>query len=190
MEVRNYRCLKVNRFILGDYELVPIRDGDKFHIMKWRNEQIDILRQLEVLTKKVQQEYFSKVIDPLFNQSEPKQILFSFLHKGVLCGYGGLVHINWIDKNAEISFLMQTDLQRNFFALYWEKYLYILFKVAFEELGLNKIYTYAFDLRPKLYEILVNLGFVEEARLKEHCRFNNQYIDVLIHSKFNVNAKL
>src|SRR5690606_38622553 len=57
--------------------------------------------------------------------------------------------------------------------------------VAFKELNLHKIYTYAFDLRPRLYETLEQSGFIHEATLKEHCRFEGDYINVLIHSKIN-----
>ena len=39
-----------------------------------------------------------------------------FLFKKNNCiGYGGLVHINWIDKNAEISFIMNTELEMDIF---------------------------------------------------------------------------
>jgi RimJ/RimL family protein N-acetyltransferase len=63
-------------------------------------------------------------------------------------------------------------------------------QVAFEELQLHKIFTYAFDLRPHLYEVLKACNFTEEARLKEHCFFNGSYIDVLIHTKIKINAVL
>jgi RimJ/RimL family protein N-acetyltransferase len=60
--------------------------------------------------------------------------------------------------------------------------------LAFEEMGFHKIFTYAFDLRPHLYKVLEEKGFQNEATLKEHCFFNNKYIDVLIHSKINKHA--
>jgi RimJ/RimL family protein N-acetyltransferase len=55
--------------------------------------------------------------------------------------------------------------------------------VAFEELQLHNIFTYAFDLRPRLYLALAQSDFQEEARLKEHCYFDGKYLDVVIHSK-------
>ena len=56
---------------------------------------------------------------------------------------------------------------------------------AFRELGFHKIYTYAFDLRPRLYTALEKAGFKEEARLKEHCKVDGYYTDVLIHTMIN-----
>jgi len=111
--------------------------------------------------------------------------LFSYLEKDVCIGYGGLVHINWIDKNAEISFIMDTALEKNNFHANWTKYLTLIEKVAFEDLKFHKIFTYAFDLRPHLYLALQEARFVEETRLKEHCFFDGKYIDVVIHSKIN-----
>jgi RimJ/RimL family protein N-acetyltransferase len=42
-------------------------------------------------------------------------------------------------------------------------------------------------LRPHLYEIIENAGFIKEGRLKEQCFFNDEYKDVLIHGKLNKN---
>ena len=182
---RRYKCLKTNSYTKDNFELIPIRNEDKFDIMNWRNQQIDILRQSKLLTKETQTIYFEKVVAAIFQEENPEQLLFSFLENGVLIGYGGLVHINWIDRNAEISFLINTELEKSAFDLYWGTYLSLLFKVAFDELKLHKIYTYAFDLRPQLYKVLLQKGFKEEARLKEHCFYKEKYIDVLIHSKFN-----
>ena len=58
--------------------------------------------------------------------------------------------------NAEISFIMDTQLEEKEFDKHWEKYLELIEKVAFENLNLHKIYVYAFDLRPNLYTILQN----------------------------------
>ena len=56
--------------------------------------------------------------------------------------------------------------------------------INLEDLNLNKIYTFAYDLRPKLYLALLESNYIEEVRLKEHCFFEYKYIDVVIHSKF------
>lgn len=181
----NYRCLKKQEYIFEDFSIVPLRYEDRFDIMKWRNEQIYHLRQARPLTKEDQQYYFDNVVAKLYDQQRPDQILFSYLRNGICVGYGGLVHINWIDRNAEISFIMDTTLEKEHFAENWNNYLTMLKDVAFNNLGLHKIYTYAFDLRPHLYATLENNGFVREATLKDHCFFEGQYKDVVIHSLIN-----
>ncbi|HNL07948.1 MAG TPA: GNAT family protein, partial [Chitinophagales bacterium] len=104
-----------------------------------------------------------------------------------LVGYGGLVHINWSDKNAEISFLLDTAYNsspENFKRL-WTVYLELLPQIAFDQLNFKKIYTYAYETRAILFPILEENGFVEEARLKQHALVNGEYKDVIIHSLFN-----
>ena len=165
--------------------MTPIRLEDRYDIMKWRNDQIYHLRQDKPLTKEDQDAYFENVVVKLFGDDQPNQILFSFLEDNVSIGYGGLVNINWIDKNAEISFIMNTELEENRFHELWLTFLILIENVGFNSLNLHKIYTFAFDLRPHLYAILEKAGFVLDARLKEHCYFNSTYLDVLIHSKYS-----
>ena len=186
----NYKCLKQQVYKFGDYSLVPIRKEDRFKIMKWRNQQIYHLRQTKPLTKEVQNEYFKNVVAKLFEKEQPDQILFSYLKAKECIGYGGLVHINWIDNNAEISFVMDTRLEKEHFAEHWSNYLTMLKEIAFKDLGLHKIFTYAFDLRPHLYTMLEANGFYHEATCKEHCYFDGQYKDVVIHSILNKTYKV
>ncbi|MBK8827806.1 MAG: GNAT family N-acetyltransferase, partial [Saprospiraceae bacterium] len=86
--------------------------------MKWRNEQMYHLRQSKLLTVDDQERYFTNVVAHLFDKEQPDQILFSYIEGDVCIGYGGLVHINWIDKNAELSFIMDTKLESNHFAFH------------------------------------------------------------------------
>lgn len=173
-------------FESGDFKLIPIRDDDKYAIMKMRNEQIYHLRQSKPLTRQDQESYFINVVSNLFEEKTPSQLLFSFLYNNEFIGYGGLVHMNWIDKNAEISFIMKTELEKDNFELYWSNYLFLLEELTFKELCFHKIYTYAFDLRPHLYTFLEKLDYKKEAILVEHCFFENKFIDVVIHSKINI----
>lgn len=183
-----YKYLKQQIFRIKEYSLTPIRLEDRFLIMKWRNEQLYHLRQDKLLTTEDQDNYFNNVITKEFEQERPAQLLFSFLKNGICIGYGGLVHINWLDKHAEISFVMDTSLEKDFFEKHWKQYLSLLEEVAFSELNLHKIFTYAFDIRPKLYKAVEDAGFKKEVVLKEHCFFEGTFIDVVIHSKFHKNA--
>lgn len=183
---RKYSCLNENIFQFNDYKIVPLRDEDKYPIMEWRNEQIEILRQNAPLTKQSQENYFKTVVEPLFSQENPSQVLFSFLLNDNLIGYGGIVHINWKDKHGEISFLLET--QRNTIEIFSQdiaRFLELIKVVAFQELAFRKIFTYAYDIRPYLYPVLEKSGFYEEARLKDHVLIDGKFKDVLIHSCFN-----
>lgn len=188
--MKAYKVLNNQILTHGNFSIVPIRLEDKLKIMQWRNEQIYHLRQTNRLTEQDQNNYFENVVAKLFEQEQPNQILFSFLENGECIGYGGLVHINWTDKNAEISFIMQTSLEKERFDEIWIEYLNLLEQIAFTDLKLHKIFTYAFDVRTHLYPMLLQAGYNQEARLKEHCYFAQNFIDVLIHSKINDFLKL
>ena len=178
-----YVCLQQQIFIYDDYKIIPIRRRDRYEIMNWRNEQLYHLRQRERLTKEKQDKYFEETISSLFNQQFPSQLLFSFFKNEQCVGYGGLVHINWTDKNAEISFIMNTELERKYFDKNWSMFLECLEQLAFGELSFHKIFVFAFDLRPHLYDVLVLSGYFMDARLKNHCLVAGEFKDVLIYSK-------
>ena len=180
-----YKCLNKQQFQSDYYKIVPIRFEDRYNIMKWRNEQIYHLRQSKILTIEDQDLYFELIVKKLFEQDKPNQILFSFLENDKCVGYGGVVHINWIDKNAELSFVLSTELESLYFKKLWRIYLKLIEEVSFNDLKFHKIYTYAFDLRPALFEVLELQGYTKEAILKNHVFYQNNYIDVIIHSKFN-----
>ncbi|MCA5004086.1 GNAT family N-acetyltransferase [Sphingobacterium bovistauri] len=179
-----YKCIRQNEYSIGEYAIVPIRYEDRLDIMKWRNEQIYHLRQNGQLTPDDQDRYFDGVVSKLFEDHQPNQLLFSYLERGHCIGYGGLVHINWVDRNAEISFIMDTSLEDQYFRKHWQNYLRLIEKVASHQLGLYKIYTYAFDLRQELYSAIESVGFEREATLRNHCLYEGIFKDVVIHSKF------
>ena len=185
--MNSYNVLSKQVYESGDYAIVPIRSKDRYDIMKWRNEQLYHLRQKKKLTKQDQDRYFDHLISKLFEQENPSQILFSYLENDRCIGYGGVVHINWEDRHAEISFVMDTALENDYFDHHWQMYLPLIQQVAFQELKLHKLFTYAFDLRPHMYACFEAAGFIQEARLKDHIFYENKFVDVVIHGKINPN---
>lgn len=181
----NYVALQKQIFSNGGLSIVPIRMEDRYTIMKWRNEQIFHLRQHKILTTEDQDHYFKTSIADLFGKEQPDQLLFSYLDGEKCIGYGGLVHINWVDKNAEISFITDTTIINEPYVKHMSTFLSLIEQVAFNELEFHKLFTYAFDVRPYIYPILEQSGFKKEAVLTEHCFFNEKFKDVIIHSKFN-----
>lgn len=183
--MNSYKVLHKQKFSVEDLSIIPIRFEDRMLILKWRNEQMYHLRQSKALTKEDQNHYFKTTIQQLFKEEKPNQLLFSYLENQVCIGYGGLVHINWIDKHAEISFIINTNLENEYFSKHWKIFLHLIEQVGFEEIRLHKLFTFAYDLRPHLYAPIEESGYSEEARLKKHICFNGEYKDVVIHSKFN-----
>ena len=183
----NYRCLSTQIFVEGNFSIVPIRNEDRYDIMNWRNEQIFHLRQKNFLTVEDQEEYFSKTIFPLFDQETPNQILFSYLEKDICIGYGGLVHINWKNKNAELSFIMKTSLEMEYFTKHWKIFLRLIEKVFFTELQFETLTTFAFDLRPQLYKVIEESGFIRQSSNFKFINNIEKSDTVVIHSKNKLN---
>ena len=185
--MNHYKALSQQSFKLGSLRLVPIRDEDKYLIMEWRNEQMFHLRQNKKLSRADQKHYFQAVVRPLFSQEKPEQILFSLLEEDTCIGYGGLVHLDWYKLEAEVSFLMNTGLESNRFGELWSKFLKMLNVVAFDQLALVRIFTYAYDLREHLYTPILENHFKLTRRIPNVLRESNRCYDVLIHTKLNTN---
>jgi RimJ/RimL family protein N-acetyltransferase len=180
-----YKALEKQVQEKGSFKLVPIRFEDRMDIMRWRNEQIYHLRQQKPLSEEDQNRYFENVVSKLFDQDQPNQILFSFLENERCIGYGGLVHMNWVDAHAEISFIMDTELEKDRFQEIWVAYLELLESIAFDDLRFHKIFTYAYDLRPHLYPIFESRGFRKEAELVDHKLIDDKFVSIIIHAKLN-----
>jgi RimJ/RimL family protein N-acetyltransferase len=183
--MNSYKVLNKQIYKIDGFSLVPIRFEDRYDIMKWRNEQIYHLRQKTPLTETDQDNYFNNVVSKLFEQEFPNQLLFSFLKNDKCIGYGGLVHIHWKEKSAEVSFIMNTSLEENKFDTHWTNYLKLVKKIAFDQLNFENIFTYAYDLRPILYPTLEKNNFKLKEHLKDEIEIDGIKTDVFIHECSN-----
>lgn len=178
-----YAVLSANTYAIRDFQVVPIRRQDMLSIMSWRNDQIEVLRQKNLLTPAEQEKYYNDVISPSFDSPKPSQILFSFLKDNILIGYGGLVHISWEDSRAEISFLVNPERTRDEegYQADFATFLALMKMIAYRELRLNRIFTETYDIRPTHIQVLERSGFVIEGRLRKHNIVNGKFVDSIIH---------
>jgi len=186
MKLKKYSILKNSKIVFKDYSIIPLRKSDIQKIRIWRNEQMNILRQTTTLSVKDQLNYYNKFIKKSFYDNKPNIILFSFMLDKNCIGYGGLVHIDWDLKSAEISFINNTDRSKS--KIVYEKDLSIFLKlvsnIAFDDLKLNKITTETYDVRPWTIMILEKLGFKRVKILKNHVTIDNKLYDSILHYKF------
>ena len=77
-----------------------------------RNEQLDVLRQKNKLSKLDQLKYFNEIVLPDLKLKEPKNILFIILKNKHFIGYCGLTNIKWQLGAAEISFLVKKKYNK------------------------------------------------------------------------------
>jgi RimJ/RimL family protein N-acetyltransferase len=149
-------------------------------LKKWRNEQIDILRQTKILTQKDQLEWFKKI------KKNKDQKLFAILDNKKFIGYCGLVYIDFRHKRAELSFLVDTNRadSKNIYRNDFLAVLNMLCDYGFKKLDLNKIFVETISYRKNHIEILEEFGFKEEAVLKKQYFKKGKFCDSIIHSIF------
>lgn len=166
----------------GAYAMRPIGWADREPIRRWRNEQIDVLRQRAPLTPADQDAYYRGVVGPQLDQLEPPQVLVAVDLAGTLVGYGGVVHLAWGDRRGEISFLTDTDrLADATFAADWRAYLAMIVPAARDQLRLHKLTTETYAFRTGLIPLLEEAGFEREGVLREHNDVDGVWVDSLAH---------
>lgn len=180
---QRYACLSTGRFEHGDYAAVPVAADHIERIRRWRNAQIVSLRQAAPLSEEQQLQYYTNVIWPQCGLREPDNILFAFLHQGRHIGYGGLVHIAWAHKRAEISFLLDPIhvSQPAVYAGHFLHFLELMKRVAFADLALNRLYTETYAFRTHHISVLEAAGWQVEGTMRSHVIVDGAETDSILH---------
>lgn len=178
-----YTVMPKPRLQDGELTLRAVQPADIESIRQWRNAQIDVLRQSCIITPEAQQRYFSEHVWPGKTSPQPTQILLAIEYHDQLIGYGGLVHIAWAYRRAEVSFLLEPQLERNtpFLADCFTRFLRLLQILAFEDLQLQRLTTETYSHRTVHIQALEAAGYQLEGRLKDHVVVDGQPCDALVH---------
>lgn len=162
----------------NDKHLCALKREHIFKLKEWRNAQMNILRQSEPLTDFDQEKWYSSLED------DKTQVLFALITDNEFVGYCGLTNIDYGNKRAEISFLVETDrakhkviYRRDFLAV-----LYMLCEHGFDKIGLNRIFVNTYEFRKEHIKILEEFGFWKEAELRQHYFNNSKYFNSFVHS--------
>lgn len=164
--------------------LRPVQEQDIESIRVWRNGQMGNLRQTEAIHVDQQKKYFEEVVFPTYGLEQPPQLLLAILSENNLIGYGGLVHINWINRTGEMSFLLDTSVgdgsstHRELLG----RFVRLIRNVAFDQLELHRLWTETYCFRTSHIEALEQSGFMLEGRLRQATKLSSNYVDSLIHS--------
>jgi len=179
-----YICLNKNLYWDSEYYLIPVRKSDMYYIRNWRNSQIEVLRQKEKLTLKDQEKYFNELIQPSFSMQYPSQILFTYLKDKSRIGYGGFVHISWINRRAEMSFLLDPErvVNKNQYSYDFSIFIQLMKRICFSEIKFNRLFTETYEYRTFHISVLENSGFKPEGRMRQHIYHKGKYYDSLVHS--------
>ena len=185
--MKSYVCLQQQHFEQASYSISSVQEAHIEQIRKWRNAQLDVLRQSIPIEPQQQIYYFNKKIWPSMLMAKPATILVSFFHNGKLIGYGGLVHIAWEHRRAEISFLLSPERGKNYdiYQTDFSTFLSLMKRMAFSDLKLHRIFTETFDIRTHHIKILESNGFVREGVLREHVWIDAKAVSSIFHGCLN-----
>lgn len=178
-----YKCMPTTRISDGTFSVQAVQPRHIEYIRQWRNAQMDVLRQPTVITPEEQEAYYRKDIWPDMCSPQPENILLAYKENGNLIGYGGLVHIAWEHRRAEISFLLDTKLAgtRDDYTLYFPAFLRLMKALAFDNLGLDRLCTETYAIRKDYIVALEVSGFQREGVLKHHVRISKHPVDSFVH---------
>jgi len=162
---------------------------DERHIEKiriWRNQQIDILRQVSEISEEEQIFWYRENVITENNRTNPEFVLFGYFLGSELIGYGGLTNISWPDQRAEVSFLMATERSDSSDSYADEMSVFMkLMKSVGATLGISKLISETYSFREKHIQILEDEGFVREGELNGHTIQNGEFVDSICHAWFN-----
>jgi RimJ/RimL family protein N-acetyltransferase len=180
-----YNCMPRHYLSQEDLSVIPVQPCHIEKIRQWRNDQMDVLRQSKYITEDQQIHYFNKHIWPDMKSDHPKNILLACYNKQKFFGYGGLVHISWENRRAEISFLLETKItmQPDKYAHYFFAFLIIVKRLAFSDLCFERLHTETYSSRDAVISILENSGFIREGELRSHVIINGKHHNSILHGR-------
>lgn len=123
-----------------------------------------VLRQSEKISFVGQICYFFESVWLEANSDTPNQILLGIFRGNNLIGYCGLVHVDWVKKVAEVSFLLsQAEITRIDYGNIFFAALNAL-KKSGRFIGMAKLTTETYDLPERRHHIacLEEFGFERE----------------------------
>lgn len=178
-----YACMPRPRLSAGPLWIGAVQPGDIEAIRLWRNAQMDVLRQSAPIAPDAQARYFAERIWPSLDLPQPGEILVSYREGDVLIGYGGLVHIAWEHGRAEISFLLDPAYLAppEVYARYFAGFLGLIKRLAFDDLGLERLFTETYAIRTHHIAVLESAGLKREGVLRRHVRIAGEPVDSIMH---------
>lgn len=162
--------------------LRAIERGDLEKLRNWRNDRElrVFFREHREISIEAQLSWYEDVVLPCRDS-----YMFAITCDDELVGCAGLVYLNKIDRNADLSIYVGKDL------LYIDdviapKAAQLLIEYAFNELNLHKLWTevYSIDIK-KQYFFEKILGFKKEGTLSQHHYTLGKWVDSILYGKLN-----
>jgi len=131
----------------------------------WRNQQKEVLRQEHEISPEKQIKYFRESVWSELDSLDPSQILLSINMHETLIGYGGFVHINWENLEAEISFLLKTEITKEIeeYSRIFSNFLACIELIGRDYLKLKKLTLETYEFRRNHIQVIEDSGYTRVA---------------------------
>ena len=183
-----YIILNKNSYRKSKLEFKPFSEKFLENVRLIRNKQKKILRQNNIISKKEQNNYFSKNIKTDFKSLRPKNILLLIFKGKNLVGYCGLTNLDWSNKRAELSFILDSKYnKKKIFLDIFQNSLELLQEILFKELKFKKFFSETYEFRKDVISFLISNNFVIEGCLKNHIYKNGKFYNSILLGKDNYN---
>jgi RimJ/RimL family protein N-acetyltransferase len=163
--------------------LRKVQRGDLDSLMKWRNDDTyrQYFREYRELNLDDQVKWYEKLV-----LQDQGTLMFSIidLTSQELVGACGLCYINWVQRNADLSLYIGKDgiyIDTSVGGYAWDS-MEVLFRYAFEELNLYKIWTEIYTIDEKKKELFETFGMNRDAILRDNYFYRGKYINSYIYS--------
>lgn len=157
-------------------------------IRLWRNQQIDVLRQKNKISRTDQENYFNSIISNEISKTKPQNIILLFCKKNLVLGYGGVTNIDWDLKKGELAFLLDNKYSNKSIdsEYYFPIFLKLIKKLSFDYLNLNKIWSETFSIRPRYIRQLELNSFNHIGLIKRNIKIKDSFYDSFFHECENL----
>lgn len=169
--------------------LRKIEKADLDFLKEWRNREgyRKHFREYRELNSDDQQKWYDR-----FVMNDPGTLMFGIidLQTNELVGACGLCYINWVQRNADLSLYIgkddiYIDTEEDGYA--WDS-MQVLFRYAFEELNLHKIWTEIYVIDERKKKLFDSFGMNQDAILRDNHfykgKFINSYIYTMLQDEF------
>ena len=103
--------------------------------------------------------------------------------KQKIVGITGLTYIDWKNRNAEISIIVDPSIKNNKKIL--KQSIKMILDYGFGELGLHRIWAEIFNIANDRIQLFEEMQFVYEGTLKEKLWRDNKWFDSRIYAKIS-----
>jgi diamine N-acetyltransferase len=157
-------------------ELRPICLDDVDTLMRWVNDPA-IVRNFAALGE-ITREQEVKFIEGMMSSTTDR--LFAVEVGGVMIGTAGIHRIWWPAKNGRLGLMIGHPEYAGQGC--GQKALREVIRIAFDDLGLHKVWLMCYRDNARMQHIAQKLGFVEEGVLRDEYFHQGQFHDMIRHS--------